>query len=164
MDLRPELRPPALDEAKVARLAKLAARIDGAYPGQCEELLEEFNREAGTNFTFADFQGIYGAMDHETFVRHVLSKPAARGVPDVTRDDLLELLTRLCNAEGAEHEQQFWLRLLEAKLPDPRLSDLIYWPGEYFGDGDNARQLSPREILDIASAASPPAGGRPPDN
>jgi hypothetical protein len=30
-----------------------------------------------------------------------------------------------------------------------RLSDLIYWPGEYFGD-DNQRELTPEQILDIA--------------
>jgi hypothetical protein len=153
MDLRPALMPPALDEAKVARLAKLAGRIDGADPGQWEELLEQFNREAGTNLAFADFQRIYQAMDHETFVRGVLSEPAVRRIPDITYDELLELVTRVCNAAGEEHEYSFWLSLLQANLPDPRLSALIYWPGEYFGDGDNSRQLSPREILDIALAA-----------
>jgi hypothetical protein len=153
MELRPELMPPVLDEARVARLARLAAEIDGVHPGQWEELLDEFNRAAGTAFAFEDFQGIYGAMDHETFVRQVLSEPAARKVPDITYDELLELLTRVCRAAGVEHEVYFWLRLLEANLPDPRLSDLIYWPGQYFGDGNNARELSPREILDIALAA-----------
>jgi hypothetical protein len=59
MDLRPELMPPALDEEKVARLAKLADRIDGAAPGLWEDDLAEFNRLAGTEMTFEDFQGIY---------------------------------------------------------------------------------------------------------
>jgi hypothetical protein len=162
MNLRPELMPPALDEARVARLAKLAARIDGGRPGQWEECLDEFNRKAGTAFTFSDFQGIYGGTDHETFVRQALSEPAVRKVPDVTEEELLELLRRVCGAEGAEHEIAFWLRLLEANLPDPRLSDLIFWPGEYFGDGNDARQLSPREILDIARAAHRAEGGDSP--
>jgi hypothetical protein len=77
VELRPELMPPALDEAKVARLAKLAATIDGARPGQWEDLLEEFNREAGTSLEYDDFQGIYGGMDHDTWVRAVLCGPAA---------------------------------------------------------------------------------------
>src|SRR5262249_55678792 len=58
MQLRRALMPPALDQAKVARLAELAAAIDGANPGQWENALAEFNREAGTTLTFADFQGI----------------------------------------------------------------------------------------------------------
>src|SRR4051812_23253192 len=37
MELRPELMPPALDEAKVLRLAELAAGLDGAHPGSWEE-------------------------------------------------------------------------------------------------------------------------------
>ena len=41
------------------------------------------------------------------------------------------------------------MRVLEHHL-DPRISDLIHWPGEYFGDGDNSRELSPQDILDIA--------------
>jgi hypothetical protein len=73
MDLRSELMPPVLDPAKVARLAKLAAAIDGASPGQWEEQLAEFNTEAGTGLGFADFQGIYGGQDHETWVRGILS-------------------------------------------------------------------------------------------
>jgi hypothetical protein len=153
VELRPELMPPALDEAKVARLAKLAAKIDGACPGQWEDLLEEFNREAGTSLEFADFQGIYGGMEHDTWVRAVLSGPAVRPVRDITRDELLELIRRVSTTGAEEHEQNFWLELLEANVPDKRISDLIFWPGEYFGDGNNSRQLSPEQILDIALAA-----------
>jgi hypothetical protein len=72
VELRPELLPPALDEAKVHRLARLAARLDGAMPGQWEEDLTEFNRLAGTTHTITDFQGIYGAEEHDTWVRRLL--------------------------------------------------------------------------------------------
>jgi hypothetical protein len=49
MELRSELMPPPLDAALVARLAKLADRIDGAAPGQRDDDWAEFNRLAGTN-------------------------------------------------------------------------------------------------------------------
>jgi hypothetical protein len=150
MELRAELMPPILDESKVARLAKLAGRIDGACPGQWEDELEEFNRLACTSLKFLDFQGIYGGMDHETWVRCVLAEPAQKRIPDITRDELLELIRRASTAENEEHESQFWLGLLEANLPDSRISDLIFWPGEYFGDGNNSRELSPEQILDLA--------------
>lgn len=57
------------------------------------------------------------------------------------------------------------MSLLEANLPCRNVSDLIFWPGHYFGDGDNSRDLTPKEILDIALAAGdepipmPPSGG-----
>ena len=56
MELRPELMPPKLDKATVRRLAKRAATIDGARPGQWEDELAAFNVEANTRFTFEDFQ------------------------------------------------------------------------------------------------------------
>jgi hypothetical protein len=66
---------------------------------------------------------------------------------------LLELIRRVSTAGAEEHEKIFWLGLLEANVPDKRISGLIFWPGEYFGDGNNSRELSPEEILDIALAA-----------
>src|SRR5262245_41507042 len=112
MDLRPELMPPALDAAKITRLAELAARIDGAHAGLWEADLAAFNAEVGTGFEFGDFQGIYGGQDHDTWVRKVLAVPHQRRLPDITRAELVELARRVMNAEGAEHEIQFWLNML----------------------------------------------------
>lgn len=160
MELRPELMPPPLDEAKVARLAELASRIDGANPGQWEDELAEFNREAGTNLGFPDFQGIYGGQDHDTWVRKVLAERYQRRLPDITRAELVELVRRVMEAEGTEHEIDFWLDMLALNIPDPEVSDLIYWPGEYFGDGDNSRELTPDQVVDIALARAASEGGR----
>jgi hypothetical protein len=150
MELRSELMPPVLDEAKVARLGALAAQIDGARPGRWENDLAAFNAEAGTAFEFADFQGIYGGQDHDTWVRKVLAGPLTIRIPDITRAELMELTRRVMEADGAEHEIAFWLDMLALNLGDPRVSDLIYWPGEYFGDGNNARELTPEQVVDTA--------------
>ncbi len=153
MDLRPELVPPPPDEAKVQRLARLAARIDGAHPGQWEADLAEFNREAGTALAFADLQGIYGGQDHDTWVRKLLARRHCRRLADVRRDELIEMIRRVMECDGAEHEIDFWLEMLALNIPDPRISDLLFWPGEYLGDGDNTRVLSPEQVLDIARAS-----------
>lgn len=55
-------------------------------------------------------------------------------------------------ADGEEHEIDFWVEMLAVNIPDPRVSDLIYWPGEYFGDGNNARELTPEQVINIAQA------------
>ncbi len=60
MELRPELMPPTVDEKLVARLARLAAEINGARRGEWNENLREFNQLAGTDFDHKIFQGIYG--------------------------------------------------------------------------------------------------------
>jgi hypothetical protein len=149
MELRPELMPPKLDEAKVARLGKLAAQLDGGADGPWEEWLDKFNRLAGTDLQFKNFQKIYGAMEHDEWVRDILCRPYAKKLDGVTREEWLEVIRRVMNAAGEEHEQSFWLTLLEENL-DPHISDLIFWPGEYFGDGDDSRELSPEQILEIA--------------
>jgi len=152
MDLRPELLFPQLDESKVNRLADRAASLDGARPGEWEEELAEFNELAGTSLEFPEFQGISGGMEHDTWVRNLLCMPYAGKQLNLTHDEMLEMIGRLCRAEGQEHERFFWIKLLETNL-DPRISDLIFWPGEYFGDGDNSRDLSPQEILSVALAS-----------
>ncbi|MCH8147400.1 MAG: hypothetical protein IH987_05305 [Planctomycetes bacterium] len=149
MELRSELQFPHLNESKVNRLSELAASIDGARPGEWEDDLAEFNQLAGTSLGFAEFQGIYGGMEHDSWVRNVLCMPLAEKQFDLTNDEMLEIIERLCTAAGEEHEQFFWIKLLETNL-DPQISDLIYWPGEYFGDGDNSREMSPQHILETA--------------
>jgi len=57
-------------EAKVARLAMLAAHLDGVRPGQWEDDLAEFNRLAGTPIPLEEFQGIYGGEDHQDWADH----------------------------------------------------------------------------------------------
>lgn len=160
MDLRPELMPPVLDEAKVTRLAELAGSIDGANPGMWEDDLAEFNREAGTALAFIDFQGIYGGQSHDTWVRKLLAQSHQRRLPDVTRGELVELARRVIENAGEEHETYFWLKMLELNVPDPQVSDLIFWPGEYFRDGDNSRELMPEQVVDIALSRAAEKGGR----
>lgn len=152
MKLRSELMPPVLDEALVHRLAALAAQIDCGDPEQTKAELAAFNREALTDFDFYQFQGIYGGQEHETWVRNVLAGPYVRLVPDVSKDELVEMVRRLMEAEGTEEEMHFWLCMLEVNVPDEQISDLIYWPGEYFGDVDYPKELSAEQLVDIALA------------
>jgi hypothetical protein len=88
-----------------------------------------------------------------------LGGPATRGVvinPDTKQvaDNFLDSVRRFKNrchprtAGYQEHKKYFWLRLLEVNLGDPRISDLIFWPGEYFGDGDIMREMTSKDILD----------------
>lgn len=40
--------------------------------------------------------------------------------------------------------------MLEINIPNERVSDLIFWPDEYFGDVNYSQRLSPEQLIDIA--------------
>jgi hypothetical protein len=151
MELRSELMPPVLDESRVARLTKLAQEIDCGHPELTLSQLAQFNREAMTELEFIDFQGIYGGQDHDTWVRKILATPYEQRVADITRQELIELARRVMEGDGADHDVEFWLSMLEINIPNERISDLIFWPDEYFEDVSYSQALSPEQVIDIAS-------------
>jgi hypothetical protein len=158
MELRPELTPPALDATKVARLAKLAAGLDGARPGQWEEDLAEFNRLARTAIPIEEFQGIYGAEDHEDWVRRVLYQHSLKSV-DLSREEMVEIVSRAMAGEG-DPECDFYLELFLASCKHPSGTDLIFWP-ELVPELPQDREPTAEEIADLALGRStkPGAGG-----
>lgn len=66
----------------------------------------------------------------------------------LSRSELIELVKKICDAEGTEEEQEDMMSLLQANVPHPEVSDLIYYPP------DDA-ELSPEEIVDRALAYKP---------
>ncbi|MFC7443160.1 bacteriocin immunity protein [Laceyella putida] len=68
-----------------------------------------------------------------------------------TKEELIELVRKIVNAEGTEEELDEMLDLLERRVPHPEVSDLIYW---------DERNLTPEEIveeaLDYQSIITPP--------
>ncbi|RON64800.1 hypothetical protein BK669_07630 [Pseudomonas fluorescens] len=51
---------------------------------------------------------------------------------------------------GADHEVEFWLSMLAINIPHERISDLIFWPDEYFDEADYPQRLSPEQVIEIA--------------
>lgn len=147
MTRRPELHPPPIDETLVTALSNLAAEIDGARPGEWEEALEEFNRLAPTPLKFEDFQGIYGGEEHQEYVRRLLATSNLPAIADLSREDLIEAFQRILDPECPRHEQWFLIQTLSKNLDDPQISDLIYWPNEYFKKVVLA-ELSPEQMAD----------------
>lgn len=131
MQLRPELMPPALDETKVARLAELAAGLDGARPGQWEDDLAEFNQLAGTTIPIEEFQGIYGGQDHEDWVRQVLYHQCIKAAAGVTRAELAEVVRRAMPTNEYFEQHEAYMAIFDANVPLPGASNLIFYPPDY---------------------------------
>jgi len=59
----------------------------------------------------------------------------------LSREELVKLVAAIMNGEGTEEEIDNMIHLLRRNVPDPSVSNLIFW---------NDEELSPEEIVDIA--------------
>jgi hypothetical protein len=147
MELRPDLMPPVLDAARVARLAELAARLDGARPGQWEDDLAEFNRLAGSATSIEELQGIYGAEDHEDWVRRLLYNQSL--IPtELSPDEMVEIVSRAMPQNG-NPDYDFYLEVFLVNCRHPAGSDLIFWPN-LVPELPQDREPTAEEIADLA--------------
>ena len=159
MELRPELMPPALDEALVARLAELAAQLDGDPD---EDKRAEFNRLAGTDIPMQEFQGIYGGEDHEDYVRRVLYYRLIKSAGGVTRAELAEVVRRAMPQNEFIDQHEGYMAVFDANVPLEGASNLIFYPPDYdpatntWGGGRTMGKYNPtpEQIVEWALAAS----------
>ncbi len=145
--IRSTLTPPSLDQTEVELLTTLANTIIGSLDSDHDpqEAIMEFNRRTDQQFTARDFHAAAVSVDIDAFVKSALVAPeATRKI--LTKDELLELINALLSGEGDEHETSYWLALLEHNVPNPSVSDLIYW---------SQPEMSAEEILAEALAYQP---------
>lgn len=163
MELRPQLEPLKIDEQLAARLALLAAKIDGARPGEWDEWLSEFNELAKTSIPFEHFQGIYGGEDHIEWVRRILHDQHTKPVDDVTRDELIEIVRRAMPQNG--HSQaEAYMAIFDKNVPRPVASNLIFYPPDFdvaTNTWDGGRMIgeynpTPEQIVDWALQPASP--------
>ena len=130
------------------RLAALAVRLDGGDENADASILAEFNQLAGTSIPFSEFQGIYGAEEHIDYVRRVLTDRATQALPGLERDVLATMFAKVLADTCDNAYLQYVFTTIKKTFGDNQISDLVFWPGEYFGDGDNQRELTPELMAD----------------
>ncbi|HET7233801.1 MAG TPA: hypothetical protein VFJ16_27570 [Longimicrobium sp.] len=147
------LTPPVLNEATVQHLRALSEALDGFTGTEDEKrgLVAGFNRLAGTELSFADFQGVCEGAGHDSWVRTQLARPSVRRTAAIGRDELAELVRRIRAGLGAAWEIEFWLELLMANVPDPTVPDLGFHPASRGYPDD----LPPEEVAGIALRYQP---------
>jgi hypothetical protein len=67
-------------------------------------------------------------------------------VPDITRAELVEIVRRIL---AADEHADYYVLLLEANVPHPRVADLIFWPPPELVDAP------PERIVDAALSYRP---------
>lgn len=128
MDLRPELLPPPVGPetletigAEIVHVAELFRAGDRA---EADAIVASLNSRTGHEYELFDFLCYSGSRDVEDLAREA-ARPAWPRVPDITRAELSEIVRRIM---AADPETGYYLRLLRANTPHPRVTDLIFHP------------------------------------
>jgi hypothetical protein len=138
---------PNIDAQVVETLTKISSTIDGGGRDALP-LVTEFNRIADTDLTFEDFQGICGSEDHETFVRRLLITNSTMADPTLDRDKLVEIFEKVLANVCDEDFLAYAFASIEKTFGVSDVSELVFWPGSFFGDGNDQRELKPTEMAD----------------
>lgn len=140
--LDPVASHPALPEAQ-----RLSLRIYALHEAGSDYSVElqQLGRAAGRVISRQQVFGAFGSISPETFARKVLVNWNALPV-GATEAEMLELI---CQAKGSEFQVEYWVQCLRANTGDERISDLIFWPDEYFGRAIE-KEMSAKEILAVA--------------
>ena len=132
------------------RLDLLAKSIPFFEAGKdCSSCVRELASLSGHPILTFAVDTAFGSVCPETFARQQLidwhNLPA-----DLSDAEMLEMAERVANVSGDDFQTKYWIACLALNTGDSRISDLFFWPGEYFGDGDNSRELSASEIIATA--------------
>jgi hypothetical protein len=157
--MRPVLETPVNDEL-IAQTTRLTEHIYALHESgrPYDPLLAELTALVGSVVTPFDVDSAFGSVSPRSFAHDLHVRSLA--IPDdLDRSEMLDLLNRVLNPKRGELRVPYWLACLARSTGDKKISDLIYWPGEYFQDGDNNRELSAEEILETALANGHPHKG-----
>lgn len=129
----------------VEKIKEIAETIDSGK--QADHLINKFNQLTGREYDVYSFQNYWRSESIEDFARDA-AQPVPRRIADITKAELVEIVTRIVNADD---HSKFYLELLERNLPHPRISNLIYWPEKEGLTQDS----TPEEIVNKAMSYKP---------
>ena len=152
MPIPARLRPPTPSVEELREYTALCNQIEDAPASDVEPLLARWNARAGRSYTRAEFKTYYGAVDTETFVGEMLLGAPAL-VPDLTYAELSAVLRSELDHELSGAVGSYYLEWLDVNLPGANISDLLYWPNQWFNDEAMLQvELTPDQFLAYAMA------------
>ncbi len=145
VDLRPELLPPPVEPARIATIAAAVERIAGLMEAGApyEAELAALNEDTGTGVTEHDIHTYDNWGSAEAFA-HLLVRPSYPRVPDITRDELIEIARRLMAGLGPQSDDpdaDWYALLFDTNLTMPSASSLIFDPPGELGPGPSAERI-----------------------
>lgn len=132
------------------RIRYIESRLD---QDDVHELIAQFAAETHKDgYDYAYFRHFNSFQSAEEFAREAATAKPVK-VADITREELEWIVDEIGKGE---EDTTYYLELLEANVPDPDVSDLIYWPNERGFDSG----LTTAAIVTVA--LNPEAYRRPP--
>lgn len=159
MPLPERFKPAKINRQKLKELANSAeeilSKIDngaGEDDTGLKTMIDDWNRQVVNPYELSDFRDFSSWTSTKDFTRTAFNQE--KFIEDLTWNELIQIISFVCNAEGKESEQSYALGLLEKNF-DANPSDLIYWPNEWFQDEDMLHvDLTPEEIAGYLMARS----------
>ncbi|MFJ9523660.1 hypothetical protein ACIRPK_36205 [Kitasatospora sp. NPDC101801] len=148
MDLRAELLPPSVSRQRLDELSREIERIAEVVlvgDESVDDEIKAFNAKTGHDYVALNFAEYDSSRSLGEFALEA-ARPARPRIADVTTDELVEVVRRIL---AGDPECDYYLRLLEANVPHPRVSDLIFHPPVELRDG------SAEQIVDEALSYRP---------
>ena len=142
--LKPNATPKRI-EIVLSKIREIEGKINTGQ--DVNALIKDFNKFTGKQYDIDYFQTYWKAENIEDFARDA-AQPSPKKISDITKDELVEIVQRVINADENTH---YYLALLAKNLPHPQISDLIFWP-ENEGLHDNS---TAEEIVDKALQYKP---------
>lgn len=149
MKIPRRLLPPALEPGEVTVFSKLCDAIAAgvAQKSDVSQPLATWNARANRRFEPNEFANYDKSTDTADFVRGAMMARPAR-VDDLRADEAVAVLEAVCNASLPESEEEYFLEWLDVQFPNANVSDLIYWPDQWFNTEDATNfDLSPAQML-----------------
>lgn len=125
-------RPPS--DAEVRAFSTLCDEIENGAIAKADvtALLARWNARANRDYEAYEFKTYYGAMDQDQFVNEALA-PRAGFVADLTYAELRAVFECVMASSIPEWEHSYFLGWLDVQFPGSNISDLIFWPDQWFG-------------------------------
>jgi hypothetical protein len=135
MAIPPRFRLKHSSETLVREMCGLCTDIERAIENGVDvsELLAKWHEHASRRYDPAEFTSYWKAVDREEFVREALN-PRPKIVEDLLYAEAADVLASISAAEPSENELSYYLEWLDLQFPEANISDLIYWPDEWFDD------------------------------
>jgi hypothetical protein len=158
MALRAELFLKPVSHEHVDRIRGAVNNIlSGLHRGEdVGERIKLLTDLTGREYIPSDFEEIEARMSEEDFVCEA-ALPAARIVPDITRDELIEIVRLAMTVDP--QDARYYCDLFDKNVPMPGASSLIHWPEDmkdwYRRHPDGSMSdynPTPEEIVDKATA------------
>lgn len=147
MELRPELCPPAVPSERTTQLRaaieNIAQLLEHGEPADAP--IAAFNADTGHFYAAEHFLTYWESRDLEDFALEA-ARPARPIVPDITRDELVEIVRRILDVDG---DSDYYVLLLKTNVQHPRAEDLIFWPPPELVDAP------PERIIDAVLSYRP---------